>query len=232
MPPQTAFDLAGNHFEVLASQRNYAERFDRMVDGLRKKEGVQVAQYERWPGVPNFMLQKGWYGPTACWTMTCWLSTAGSGKLRLLWHHKAGGQTISEADFLISRFDEMMGGKSPIYAYRHRWDHDINERMGWDAPETAGMRLFSDGPYGETLIKFDEQAGKPLLYALQEDEPFRLTVDFREYIELLLENGGMARWQFYLTDPAEYELLPSPARFQLNMRRLFPNADLARYRRK
>jgi hypothetical protein len=232
LPPQTERDLAGNNFEILASQRNYAERFDRMVDGLRKKDGMQVAQYERWPGVPINQLQKGWYSANGMLDDDMLAFYSRVGKLRLLWFYKAGGQSIAEADFLLPRFDESFGGKSPEWEFRHRWDYDINEKMGWDAPETAGMRLFSDGPYGETLIKFDEQAGKTGLYVLQEDEPFKLTVDFKEYIELLLENGGIWRWQFYLTDPAEYTQLPSPARFQLNMRKLFPDADLSRYRKK
>ncbi len=232
LPRQTEFDQAGNLFEILASQRNYAERFDRMVEELRRKEGMQVAQYERWPGVPIFQLQKGWYGANGMLDDDMLAFYSRVGKLRLLWHYKVGGQSIAEADFLMPRFDETFGGKSPAWAYRHRWDYDINEKMGWTAPETEGMRLISDGPYGETLVSFDKNNEKPVLYALQEDEPFKLTVDFPEYIELLLENGGIWRWQFYLTDPAEYELLPSPARFQLNMRRIFPNADLSKYRKK
>lgn len=231
LPPPTPQEKVPNTFEILASQRNYAERFDRMVEDLRKREGFKVVNYDRWTGQSITGLQKGWYATRGLLTDDMLAFYSRIRCLKLHWQLHIGPQMVAEANFMLSPFDRMIGGPPPGVEYNFRWDWDANRQMAWKNPETVGMLLFSDGYFGQTLIQLDENPAKMGLYYVDHDQPYPLTIDFKEYIELLLENRGLWRWQYFFTDPDACKELPRPARFRMDMRKYFPEADMSRYRK-
>lgn len=229
LPPD---EKGTNSFHELANEKRYGERFDKMVELLKANPDIEVVHYERKIGAPIPSLQKSWHASHGLLDDEMLAFFSVIGELKLLWRYKKGGQTIIDADFKIQKLEEIMGGNRPEYQFRFHWDNDVNLERGWDQPETKSMRLFSISPYGDTVLKFNKKKGKVELFVLEEDRPVPLQVTFGEYVERMLECGGMSPFPFFLTNPVHYKQLGGVARFRINLKRLFPHAEGSHFRKK
>jgi hypothetical protein len=94
-------------------------------------------------------------------------------------------------------------------------------------------KLMSYEEVNSLAIRFVEGKEEPELYLRDLLGFYPLTINFEEYIELLLDNMGMEYWQRYFIDPSSnpdkhFKTLPPTVKF---IQEVFPAVDISKYRK-
>lgn len=226
-------------FAILAAQKNYAGRLNHMVDELQTRlEGVGKVTFESNPGVSLMGIRKAMavIGQDLPDSFLAFYRSMNGFELE--W--KLDGDEYTYARFQMPPLQDVFGGLRG--EYNRDWnsrflegiiDFDILSEK--EVEFCKRLRLIYSAEYNDTFIHLDRLDGKssePQLYVSDEGFFIPLTINFEEFLELLMETRGLEYWQRFLTKEENYsdrEFATIPP-LHSRMEKIFPKANLSRFR--
>ncbi len=160
---------------------------------------------------------------------------AAANGLYIHWVDRHGRETIETSE--TSAVSYPIGGLAKIPYLPELYEPDEPDEP--DEPRARAVydryKLFDRADSRDRVsLRFERGQPEPQLYFFERNTgvSYPLALDIPTYLELLLEARGLIWWQqFFVADPS-FRMDPIKADiFQRALRRLFPDADAARFRR-
>lgn len=221
--------------DVFLSHDRYIEKFHQLENVLKSIGGIKIERFHVNPGVSFQTIERvnRFFGITMPSEMVNFYKQINGVHIR--WSYILSEDLILDGMIWLLPVEDIFGGPNGLK--KKEWSVYSQEGVLWEKnlieeePNWFNtVKVFNpiekvfEAKY--VVVNFNNQNDKSI-YLLQFDNPIKMTLNFREYLEALLNGGGVENWHYFATYSHDFQISePNELINKTLLSKVFPKFDV------